>query len=430
MSDAVRKIRLINAVLFFLSFYSCPELSALFALSDLYLSLNTMDPTQKSNSLDSVLVVGGAGFLGFHIVRCLLENPDCSTVSVLSRNPNNNRLPGVSYHAGDISNPEKIQSLLDELRPRVIIHTASPISHVSGSTAVYQETNVQGTANLLACAAQTPSTIAFVYTSSTVVMAGSESNFADETSPVRNASSKENEYAKTKAIADTLVLEANHPGNEYEKGLRTACLRITAMYGERDTQVTPKFLEILRRGGIRFQLGDNSNLCDWVHVENAATAHILAAKALVNESASSEEQDKALKVSGEAFFITDGAPLPFWDLPRKMWATAGHQISAEDKVWVISANWALLLATTFEWIVWALSLGTQRPQRFSRQAVEYCCLTHTYCIDKAKKRLGYVACDKTEEGVRKAVAWVLKKEPLEPRLGNRRKNSRTLKSKQ
>ena len=225
MSDPVQKIRLTNAPLFFLSFYSCLELSALSGLSELISSLNTMDPTQKSNSLDSVLVVGGAGFLRFHIVRCLLEDPDCSTVSVLSRNPDNNRLPGVFYYAGDISNPKTIQSLLDELRPHVIIHAASPGGHVTGNTAMYQETNIKGTGNLLACAAQAHSTRAFVYTSSTVVMIGSKPNFANESSPVLSATSKENEYAKTKAIADTLLLEANDTGNESGNGLRTACLR-------------------------------------------------------------------------------------------------------------------------------------------------------------------------------------------------------------
>lgn len=385
-----------------------------------------MSPTQTSPPLDSVLVVGGCGFLGYHIVRCLLEDPQCPTVSVLSRNPNRNRLPGVSYHACDISNFEAIHSLLVDLKPRVIIHAAAPSGHaVTGNASVYQDTNIKGTGNLLACATRTPSTQALVYTSSSVVIVGSEHHFADESSHVLNASSKENEYAKTKAIADTLVLEANNPDDETGKALRTACLRLTAMYGERDTQITPNLLGLLRRGENRFQLGDNSNLFDWVHVKNAAMAHVLAAKALLSESASQEaEEDKAEKVSGEAFIITDDAPLPFWDLPRKMWAAAGHPISP-SKVWVIPTKWALRSAMAVEWIVWALSLGTKRPQTFSRQAVEYCCLTRTYCIDKAKKRLGYVARDEVEEGVKQAVAWVLKDEPLE--LGSRRRNKRTKK---
>lgn len=388
-----------------------------------------MSLPSTSRPLGSVLVVGGCGFLGFHIVRGLLQDADCPRVSVLSRNPNRNRLSDVSYHAGDISNPETIQLLLDELKPRVIIHAASPNGHVVNvDTSIYQETNVKGTANLLACATQTPSTAAFVYTSSAIVMAGTEHNLVDESMPVLHASSKLDEYSKTKATADTLVLEANDPGNETEKGLRTACIRLPGIYGERDTQITPSLLNVLRRGENRFQLGDNSNLFDWVHVENAANAHILAAKALLAESARSDEEGKLTKVSGEAFFITDDAPLPFWDLPRKIWAAAGHPMSTDNKVWVIPAKWAIRSATALEWVVWAFSLGTKRPQTFSRQAVEYCCLTHTYCIRKAKERLGYVAHDKMEEGVMQAVAWVLKDEPLE--WESRRSKKRTSKLKE
>lgn len=373
----------------------------------------SLAPTHRS--LESVLVVGGCGFLGFHIVRALLQDADCPTVSVLSRNPTHNRLPGVSYHAGDISSPVTIQSLLDEVRPRVIIHAASPHGHVVNvDTSIYQETNVKGTTNLLACAAQTPSTVALVYTSSVMVMAGSEHKYADESTPVLNDSSKADEYAKSKAMADTLVLKANDPGNKPDKGLRTACIRLPGIYGERDTQMTPNLLGLLRRGENRFQLGDNSNLYDWVHVENAANAHILAAKTLLAESVRvNEEEGKLVNVSGEAFIITDDAPLPFWDLPRKMWAAAGHPMSTDNKVWVISTKWALRSATLFEWIIWAFSLGTKRPHTFSRQAVEYCCLTHTYCIEKAKNRLNYVARDMVEEGIKQAVAWVLKDEPLE-----------------
>lgn len=390
-----------------------------------------MSSVQTPRSLDSVLVVGGCGFLGFHIVRGLLQDPDCQTISVLSRNPTRNRLPGVSYHAGDISNPATIQSVFDELKPQVIIHAASPNGHVvTADASIYQETNVKGTANLLICAMQTPSTVAFVYTSSSVVIAGSEHNFADESLPVLNASSTANEYAKTKAMADTLVLESNDSGNEIRKGLRTACIRLVGTYGERDTQITPRLLDVLRRGENWFQLGDNSNLYDWVHVENAATAHILAAKALLAESArlgEEHEEDKAMKVSGEAFIITDDNPLPFWDLPRKIWAAAGRPMSKDSNVWVIPTKWALRSAMALEWIVWAFSLGTKRPQSFSRQAVEYCCLTHTYCIEKAKKRLGYVARDKMEEGVMQAVAWVLQSEPL--KLESRRTNKGKLESK-
>ena len=165
---------------------------------------------------------------------------------------------------------------------------------MTSDVSIYQETNIKGTKNLLACSAQTPSTVAFVYTSSSAVIAGAEHKFANENSPILNASSRKNEYAKTKAMADTLVLEANNPSNEIGKGLRTVCVRVTSIYGERESQMTPEFLDVLRRGDHRYQLGDNSNLLDWVpHVENTATVHILDAKVLLAESAIPDEVDQA-----------------------------------------------------------------------------------------------------------------------------------------
>lgn len=42
--------------------------------------------------------VGGCGFLGHHVVRELLEDPSCSSISVMSRSPFKNRYDGVRYY--------------------------------------------------------------------------------------------------------------------------------------------------------------------------------------------------------------------------------------------------------------------------------------------------------------------------------------------
>lgn len=363
-----------------------------------------------STPLGSVLVIGGCGFLGFHLVRRLLSESSCSSVSVLSRNPNRNRISGATYHAGDINSPETIKSLLEDLKPTVIIHAASPTGHeVENASSLYRETNIQGTTNLLSCAAQIPSVRAFIYTSSSTVIAGSEHKFVDESAPLLTAVSEEsNEYAKSKAVADILVLEADDPtgaGNPEGTPFRTACIRPVAMYGERDTQIIPNLLGILRRGEHRFQLGDNSNLFDWAHVENVVSAHILAVKALLTH-----EPPSGLKVGGEAFLITDGLPLPFWDLPRKIWAVAGD-CTPTGKAWVIPTKVALRFAAALEWIHSAV--GTKKKPTFSRQAVEYCCLNKTYGIAKARERLGYVPNGEImDDGVRQGVEWVLKEHPL------------------
>ena len=333
-------------------------------------------------------VVGGCGFVGFHVVCSLLQDPGCTSVSVLSRNPSRNCLSwGVSYYVGDITDPETVRSTLARIKLRVIIHAAAPAAFDPSSNATYfNKVNINGTKNLLAYASEAPSIIAFVYTSSSSVLASNEPVSADETWPVLKTWSKADPYAKSKAVTDTLVLEANDPEACKGAGLFTCCIRPLGVYGERDMQVIHEALDSLHKpGGTRVQIGSNTNPVDWCTVTNAASAHILAAKALVARA----ELPKELKVDGEAFFITDDNPVALWDFVRKIWAAAGDQ-TPKEKIWVIPDRVAINLATTMDWIYWIVFFGRKRPYIFTRQRVEYMCHTRTFRIDKAKERLGYV----------------------------------------
>lgn len=370
------------------------------------LLLLTMSIQSANKPLGSVLVVGGCGFVGFHIVRHLLEDQSCTSVAVLSRNPSRNRLAGVSYYAGDITSLDNIRSLLAEIQPTVIIHSASPIAFGNDADeAQFHRTNVKGTQNLLECAAAAPSVTALVYTSSATVMAGTSFISLKETAPIHSATSRANSYSKSKAIADASVLAANNPPH-----LRTSCLRLGAVYGERDNQVIPGGLAVLRQGRQRFQIGDNSNLTDWVSADNVATAHLLAAKALLAES----ERRNGPKVGGEAFFITDGTPLPFWDFQRKVWAAAGDRTTAAE-VTVVPPWFMLALASTVEWMYWIFTLGQRRPKTFTRHLIEYTCLPRTYSIEKARERLGYVPANDMDETIQEGVDWALEEVKLAER---------------
>ncbi|KAL8992484.1 MAG: hypothetical protein Q9169_007063, partial [Polycauliona sp. 2 TL-2023] len=152
---------------------------------------------------------------------------------------------------------------------------------------------------------------ALIYTSSSFIHVRSNKSFLTEDAPLVDRSTSTDEYAITKAIADTMVLEAD--GSK----LRTVCLRMPGIYGERDTQMIPGSLEVLWDGKTHMQLGKNQNLFDAVYVGNAAWAHVLAAKALLSG-------DARAGVAGEAFFITNDAAIPFWDFQREIYAAAGH----------------------------------------------------------------------------------------------------------
>ena len=111
------------------------------------------------------------------------------------------------------------------------------------------------------------------------------------------------------------------------------------------------------------------------------------------------------KVDGEAFFITDDNLMPFWEFAGKLWAAAGYEMKEKDVVYI--PPWlALGMVPPTEWIYWAFTLGRRQP-KISRWAMEWCCRYRTFCIDKAKERLGYRPKVTTDEEGKRAVEWAM-----------------------
>lgn len=316
-------------------------------------------------------------------------------MSVLSRNPDKPRVAGASYYACDISDINSLRKTLLAIRPRIILHTASPIFYEDKiNKFLLHQINVIGTQNLLDVAKTTESVKAFIYTSSSSVHAGSDFQFITEEAPLLGRSSKADEYAITKAIADSLVLSANCPE------LRTICLRPTAIYGERDNQLIPGSLAVLRDKKTNIQLGDNRNLYDSIYVGNAASAHFLAAKALLKDASD-------FKVDGEAFFVTDDNPMPFWDFQRMIWAAAGDKTTL-SKIQVIPAWVGMAMATVVEYLVGVFTLGQRLPPKtLRRDVLQYVVTNRTFRIKKAKERLGYKPLVDTSDGIKRGVEWAL-----------------------
>ena len=354
-----------------------------------------------TSQLNSVLVVGGCGFLGHHIISQLLETHTKTLVSVLDLRTTRNRFPKVDYYDGDITSPTEVAAILAKARPQVVIHTASPAA-IQVNPGLFDRVNVRGTENLLRCAGESGTVKAFVFTSSASIVHDTVSDlvFADESWPVLRVPQQREYYSHTKGIAEGLVLAANRrPGSD----MLTAALRPAGLIGEGDAQFLPPVLNAYYTGRNNWQLGDNSNRFDVTYVGNAAHAHLLAAKALLQTHQLSIRPLDHERVDGEAFFITNDEPLLFWDFVRKAWRAVGWQGSPDD-AWVIPRGLGLVLATIIEWIVWIVTLG-QREAQFKRKAVQYSCMTRTYNIDKAKHRLGYKPVVKIDDGIKKGAIW-------------------------
>ncbi|MCJ1398513.1 erg26, C-3 sterol dehydrogenase [Xylographa trunciseda] len=352
------------------------------------------DPIKETlQSFDSVLIVGGCGFLGHHVVHALLDR--CTRISVLDLQATKNRFPGVSYYDGDISSVLDVATVLKKARPTTIIHTASPTATLD-DLALFTRVNIEGTRILLS-AAQTLGVRVFVYTSSPSVAHNGISNLTlgTETLPILPRPHQPDPYAYTKGVAETLVLAASG------RDMLTAAIRPAGIFGEGDAGATTNMITSAKAGKFKVQIGDGTNLFDWTYVGSVAAAYLLAAQALLSTDAAVRAA-----VAAEAFLVTNDEPMRFWDFARALGAAAGYPTAA-GAVWMMPRSVGIFMGWVSELVVWAVSWGTRQPVMTAR-GIRYSCVTRTFDIGKAKARLGYTVDVSMKEGIRRAGEWFLR----------------------
>ncbi|KAH7379600.1 C-3 sterol dehydrogenase/C-4 decarboxylase family protein [Pyrenochaeta sp. MPI-SDFR-AT-0127] len=343
----------------------------------------------------TVLVTGGSGGLANQILQ-LFSQHGCKRLHSVDLRQPPRYLDGVAYHIGDLTDLEAMRRIFQNTKPDVVIHTASPKFNTPNH--IMYKVNVEGTKALIQIAKDF-GTQSFVYTSSASVVSDAKTDLrnADETFPVNLDDQQPEFYVYTKAVAETYVLSQNHRTQDTAPHFLTCAIRPSGIFGVGDLVVLPGILDAYFRGQTKVQIGDNQNLFDFTENTNVAYAHYLAAVALAKNQKSLPKDDTG--VDGEAFFITNDEPQYFWDFTRRVWGYAGD-VTQPEQVWVIPQSYALLLAGLLEWVFWAFRLG-EPP--LTRTKVRLSCMTRYFCIDKAKKRLGYMPIVGLKEGLRKAV---------------------------
>jgi sterol-4alpha-carboxylate 3-dehydrogenase (decarboxylating) len=335
--------------------------------------------------MDTVLVIGGCGGLGHHIVKQLLEKKDASNVTVFDLKTERNVVSGARYIKGDLSSLDDIRNALQKVRPQVIIHTASPVPMGQKNTQrLYERVNIEGTRFLLETMSELKCVKAMVYTSSSSVIHNNLTDIinADETWPKCYLPEQTEFYTHTKAVAEDMILGVNR-----KDGLLTVVLRGSTLFGEGDNTTIPQMVGNARSGRSKMQVGDGKNLFDFTYIGNAAYAHILAAKALVATSVESAPPPNDKRIDGEAFVITNDEPWPFWGFVREVASAAGAPIQPSE-VRVVPSVVFYIVAVLAEWAVWIISRGTRESQ-INRKMVKFLGMTRTFDITKAKERLGY-----------------------------------------
>lgn len=230
-----------------------------------------------------LLVIGGAGFIGSHVIDALLKT-DVAEVVVFdnfARGTRENLSEALKDsrcriypHGGDIRDTDLLDDAVQGCD--AVVHLAAMwLLHCVDFPRTAFEVNIAGTFNVLeACVRHKIKRL--VYSSSASVYGNAVEEPMDESHPFNNR----NFYGATK-IAGEAMCRAYHE----RYGLQYVGLRYMNVYGPRQDQrgaytgVISTFLNRIDAGQPPVVHGDGSQAYDFVYVEDVARANVLALQA-------------------------------------------------------------------------------------------------------------------------------------------------------
>ena len=244
-----------------------------------------------------ILVVGGAGYIGSHMVKMLAaQGYRVTTLDNLSTGYRDAVTAGEFIQA-DLADRPALDRLFAQQKIDAVMHFASfiQVGESVQEPAKYYANNVTNTLNLLD-AMVTHDVQRFIFSSSAAVYGN------PHTVPIPEDHSKEpiNPYGRSKWIVEQILADYDHA-----YGLKSVCLRYfnaagadpQGQLGERHEPETHLIPLVLRAASGRapdikvfgrdYDTPDGTCIRDYVHVEDLCTAHRLALDGLMQGQASS-----------------------------------------------------------------------------------------------------------------------------------------------
>lgn len=233
----------------------------------------------------AVLVTGGAGYIGSHVVRLLAERGDDVVIVDDMSNGIASRISGHAIERIDLAAPDAedaLVSVMQEHDVEAVIHFAAKkqVGESVERPVWYYRQNVSGLANLLA-ALERQDVERLVFSSSAAVYGMPDVSMVEEDIDCRPI----NPYGQTKLIGEWMIDNARIATNLKAVKLRYFNVAGTGWPDLADTAVMnliPIVLDRLKRGeqpivfGNDYDTPDGTCIRDYVHVKDLAEAHIAA----------------------------------------------------------------------------------------------------------------------------------------------------------
>jgi nucleoside-diphosphate-sugar epimerase len=300
-------------------------------------------------------VTGGSGFVGRELIRALRARGD--EVVALARSDaaaSSVEKVGAKAARGDLDDDAALRAAVSGVD--VVFHVAAKVE-TWGKYEDFVRVNVEGTRRVAEAAAGKK----IVHVSTEAVLCGRPIVNADETVPYPDKPI--GFYGSTKAEAEKIMRAAGG-----------VIVRPRAIWGKGDTSLLPQLVASAKAGKFAW-IGGGRHLTSTCHVRNCVEGMLLAAS-----------KGKA----GEAYFLTDGAPIEMRAWLTRMLATQCVDLSTARSVprWVARMASAAAEATA----------GKKRPP-LDRTIVRLLGEEVTVSDAKARRELGYVGRVSIDDGM-------------------------------
>jgi UDP-glucose 4-epimerase len=222
-----------------------------------------------------VLVTGGAGFIGSHVVdACVAAGNQVAIVDDLSTGKKANLNPDAQFYQVDIRNLKQLEAVFSSFQPEALCHLAAKanVRESMEKPVLYAEVNVIGSLNLLELARH-HGCIKIIYASTAGAVYGEPEYLpVDEAHPINPL----DPYGASKHHVE-------HYLNQYRRnyGLDFTILRFPNVYGPRqdpfgEAGVVAIFAVAMLQGRQPVIYGTGAQERDFVYVGDIAHANVLA----------------------------------------------------------------------------------------------------------------------------------------------------------